>query len=50
MTGQTAPERRTDCAAVTFAGYEYGRDRADPVGRGILATRNAVLPHRGLLP
>jgi hypothetical protein len=50
MTGQTAPERRTGRAAVTFGGYEYGRDRADPVGRAILASRKAVLPHPGLLP
>ena len=49
-TGQTAPERMTEGAPGTFADYESGHDPADPVDRGIMATRKAVFPLHGLMP
>jgi acetoin utilization protein AcuC len=49
-TSQAAPERMTENASAAYADYESGHDPSDPVDRAVMATRQAVFPHHGLMP
>jgi acetoin utilization protein AcuC len=49
-TGVQPPASMTEGAAAVFSPFASGYDPADAVDRAIMATRNAVFPHHGLLP
>jgi acetoin utilization protein AcuC len=52
-TGRKAPETMTEGGQGHFdpkAAFENGYNPGDPLDQAILATRNAVFPHHGLMP
>jgi acetoin utilization protein AcuC len=48
--GLTAPEHMTGGATAAFEPFGSGYDPVRPVGRAIMATRNAVFPLHRLMP